>query len=79
MNETTTSAGTFTAEGAAVPSETAASLDVFFKPCSVAVIGASRRAGTIGNHLFRNLLREDFAGVVHPVNANAESVASVKA
>ncbi len=79
MSERTTGTGTFTAEGTAAPSETAASLNVFFKPCSVAVIGASRRAGAIGNHLFRNLLREDFAGVVHPVNANAESVASVKA
>lgn len=71
--------GMATRDETVVLPETRAPLDVFFKPCIVAVIGASRRAGTVGNHLFRNLLREDFAGVVHPVNTSAESIAAVKA
>lgn len=54
------------------------SLRVFLKPRSIAVIGASRRQGTIGNKLFHNLLHQEFKGVVYPVNPNAEAVASVK-
>ena len=56
-----------------------ASLRAFLKPRSIAVIGASRKQGAIGNKLFRNLLYQGFGGVVYPVNPNAEAVASVKA
>ncbi|MBM2832662.1 MAG: acetyltransferase, partial [Dehalococcoidia bacterium] len=56
-----------------------ASLKAFLKPHSIAVIGASRRSGSIGNKLFHNILQADFKGVVYPVNPNAEAVASVKA
>src|SRR5581483_1734137 len=37
-----------------------ASLRPFFSPASVAVIGASRRRGSIGGELFRNVLAADF-------------------
>jgi len=57
---------------------TTASLRALLKPRSIAVIGASRRQGTIGNKLFHNILQQDFKGVVYPVNPNAEVVASVK-
>lgn len=56
-----------------------ASLEAFIAPRSIAVIGASRRLGTIGNKLFHNILQYNFNGVVYPVNPNAEVVASVKA
>ncbi len=56
-----------------------ASLSALLKPHSIAVIGASRRQGTIGNKLFHNILHQEFNGVVYPVNPNAEVVASVKA
>ena len=56
-----------------------ASLRKFVKPHSIAVIGASTRQGTIGNRLFHNILQQEFKGIVYPVNANAEMVASVKA
>jgi acetate---CoA ligase (ADP-forming) len=56
----------------------AASLQRFFDPQTVAVIGASPRRGTIGGELFRNVLRADFAGAVYPVNRNADSVAGVR-
>jgi acetyltransferase len=58
---------------------TIASLKAFLEPRSIAVIGASRRVGSIGNKLFRNLLLQGFNGVVYPVNPNAKMVASVKA
>ena len=57
---------------------TITSLKSFLTPRSIAVIGASRRPGSIGNKLFHNILEEDFKGIVYPVNPNAESVASVK-
>src|SRR5262245_2905062 len=48
-------------------------------PASIAVIGASRDAGTIGHEVFRNLLAYDFQGAVYPVNRSAASVAGVRA
>ena len=56
----------------------AASLRPFFAPASVAVIGASRRRGSIGGELFRNVLAADFTGAAYPVNRGAESVAGVR-
>lgn len=56
----------------------AASLRPFFAPAVVAVIGASRRRGSIGGELFRNVLAADFTGAVFPVNRSGESVAGVR-
>ncbi len=56
-----------------------ASLRPFFEPKSVAVIGASRRRGSIGGELFRNILAGDFAGAAYPVNRDGEPVAGVRA
>ena len=56
-----------------------ASLQPFFSPTTIAVVGASRRRGTIGGELFRNILTGDFAGAVYPVNLRAEPVAGVRA
>jgi acetate---CoA ligase (ADP-forming) len=55
------------------------SLRPFFRPASVAVVGASRRRGSIGGELFRNILAADFAGAAYPVNLKAEPVAGVRA
>jgi acetyl coenzyme A synthetase (ADP forming)-like protein len=54
-----------------------ASLEPFFHPRAVAVGGASRRRGSIGGELFRNVLAGDFAGSAYPVNRNGDSVAGV--
>jgi acetyl coenzyme A synthetase (ADP forming)-like protein len=54
-----------------------ASLEPFFQPASVAVVGASKRRGSIGGELFRNILAADFAGSVYPVNRKGDSVAGV--
>ena len=56
-----------------------ASLRPFFEPSSVAVVGASRRRGSIGGELFRNILAGDFAGAAYPVNRDGEPVAGVRA
>jgi len=45
-----------------------AALKRFFEPCSVAVVGASRRRGTIGGEVFHNLLDSGFPGPVYPVS-----------
>ena len=56
-----------------------ASLRPFFEPASVAVIGASRRRGSIGGELFRNVLEADFVGAAYPVNRDGAAVAGVRA
>ena len=55
-----------------------ASLRPFFAPGSLAVIGASRRRGSIGGELFRNVLAADFQGAAYPVNRTGESVGGVR-
>jgi acetate---CoA ligase (ADP-forming) len=51
----------------------------FLEPGSVAVIGASRRRGTIGGEILHNLLTADFNGPVFAVNRSADSVQSLPA
>ena len=53
-------------------------LNAIFQPSSIAVVGASTRAGTVGNDLFRNLLFNEFNGPVYPVNPKAESLLGIK-
>ncbi|MFC1815648.1 GNAT family N-acetyltransferase [Thermodesulfobacteriota bacterium] len=43
-------------------------LNRIFKPRHVAVVGASEKAGTIGNALMRNLIDGRFSGTLLPVN-----------
>ena len=54
-------------------------LDAIFRPRSIAVIGASRRAQSIGHEILRNLVRFGFEGPVYPVNPKAPVVRSMKA
>ena len=55
-----------------------ASLEPFFQPAAVAVVGASRRRGTIGGELFRNIVEADFVGAAYPVNRDGTPVAGVR-
>ncbi|WP_341350807.1 CoA-binding protein [Nocardioides convexus] len=57
----------------------AASIDRFFQPKSVAIIGASRRQDTIGQVLVRNLVMADFTGRVYVVNPSAPAVSGMPA
>jgi len=54
-------------------------LNVFFAPKSVAVIGATEKAGSVGRNILWNLISSPFSGVVYPVNAKRESVLGIKA
>ena len=54
-------------------------LDSLFMPGSVAVIGASERAGSVGRSVLWNLLSSPFGGTVFPVNAKRPSVLGIKA
>jgi acetyltransferase len=53
-------------------------LDVFFKPKSVAVIGASEAAGSAGRAILWNLISNPFGGAVFPVNPKRSSVLGIK-
>ena len=57
----------------------AASIQRFFHPQSVAVVGASRRQDTIGQTLVRNLVTGDFTGRVYTVNPTANAVSGLPA
>ena len=57
----------------------AASVSRILEPRSVAVVGASRQPGSIGNIVFRNVIGGAFTGIAFPVNRTADSVAGVKA
>jgi len=60
-------------------SAVAASLELFFRPRTVAVIGASARRGTIGGELFRNVIAGDFDGTAYPVNRAGTPVGGIHA
>ena len=55
------------------------SLDPILRPKSVAVIGASRQASTIGWQILDNLLRHGFEGPIYPVNPKARAIHSIPA
>src|SRR3954463_647374 len=54
-------------------------LDALFEPRSVAVIGASEKAGSVGRTLLWNLISSPFGGTVFPVNPKRSSVLGIKA
>ncbi len=54
-------------------------LQPFFAPRSVAVVGASERARSVGFTLFQNLRTSGFKGSVWPVNGKRDEVQGVRA
>jgi len=54
-------------------------LEPFFKPRSVAIIGATETPGSVGRTLLLNLLGTPFGGPVFPVNPKRDSVLGIKA
>jgi acetate---CoA ligase (ADP-forming) len=49
-------------------------IDALMRPGSVAVIGASERAGSVGQRALGNLIGGGFTGPVIPVNPNADEI-----
>ena len=58
---------------------TVASIRHVLAPRSVAVIGASRQPGSLGQLVFQNIMEGGFTGVVYPVNPKADAIMAVKA
>jgi acetyltransferase len=54
-------------------------LDAIFLPKTVAVIGATDRAGSVGRTVLWNLIQSPFGGTVFPVNPQRNSVLGIKA
>lgn len=55
------------------------SLDTFFNPKSVAVIGASNTPGKLGYIAVENLMKIGYPGKIYPVNPKVDEVLSLKA
>src|SRR4051794_37350656 len=53
-------------------------LDALFAPRSVAVIGATEKAGSVGRTVLWNLISSPFGGTVFPVNPNRPNVLGIK-
>jgi acetyltransferase len=54
-------------------------LDAIFHPRSVAVIGATEKAGSVGRTILWNLLSSPFGGTIYPVNPTRPAILGVKA
>jgi acyl-CoA synthetase (NDP forming) len=53
-------------------------MDLFFKPRSVAVLGASGTPGKLGHVIVKNIADSDFAGSVCPVNPKSDEILGYK-
>jgi acetyltransferase len=53
-------------------------LKAIFYPRTVAVVGASREPGSVGQSMLANLLSSRFKGIVFPVNPKADGVLGIK-
>ena len=54
------------------------SLELFFTPRSVAVIGASRTEGKVGYEILNNLIRDGYEGEIFPINPKVDEVQGIK-
>ena len=54
-------------------------LDPIFKPTSVALAGATERAGSVGRTVLWNLLSSPFGGTVYPVNPKRTNILGIRA
>lgn len=60
------------------PKDTLPSMEQFFNPKSIAVIGANDKPDSIGAALIDNLLQGGFSGSIVPVNPNHETIRGLK-
>jgi 3-hydroxypropionyl-CoA synthetase (ADP-forming) len=54
------------------------SMELFFTPKSVALVGASATPGKIGNSVLDALGKQDYKGKVYPINPNQKSILGIK-
>lgn len=53
-------------------------INSIFYPRSIAVIGASRQPGSVGQSLLANIIKSRFQGIVYPVNPKAKGILGIK-
>ena len=49
-------------------------LSAFFKPTSIAIIGASKRVGSVGYSLINNIRKSSYSGQVYAVNPKSDEI-----
>lgn len=54
------------------------SLEKFFSPNSVAIVGASQKKGKVGYEILTNLIKSGFEGDLYPVNKKANEIEGLK-
>jgi acetyl coenzyme A synthetase (ADP forming)-like protein len=54
------------------------SLEPFFNPRSIAIVGASHKKGKVGYEILTNIVGGGFKGKVFPVNKNADQIEGLK-
>eukprot|EP00741_Cyanophora_paradoxa_P003831 tig00000718_g3725.t1 len=67
----------FAAGAAAAPAPKG--IEAFFKPRTVALIGATEKAGSVGRTILENLIDGNFKGRVYPVNDKRDTLLGKKA
>jgi acetate---CoA ligase (ADP-forming) len=55
-----------------------ASMQAFFEPRSVAVVGADRTRGRVGSEILHNLRASGFRGGIFPVNPHADTIQTLR-
>src|SRR4030042_480340 len=53
-------------------------LETFFKPKTIAVVGASKDSRKIGHAALKNLLISDYQSKIYPINPKEESILGIK-
>ena len=53
-------------------------LESFFKPKTIAVVGASRNTTKIGHAALKNILISDYECKIYPINPNEKEILGVK-
>lgn len=74
MSDEISMKGSFPGCGAGEERRQLMSLDAFFGPRSVAVIGASREKGKVGYEILNNLVQGGFPGPVYAINPKADQI-----
>ena len=54
------------------------SLESFFNPKSVAIVGASRQKGKVGYEILTNMIAAGYKGRIYPVNPQTDSIEGLK-
>ena len=52
-------------------------LDAFFRPGSIAVVGASPDMGKIGGIVFKNIMGSSARGNIYPINTHEKTILGI--